>query len=152
MRALGVMVVAALLSACGGRAAHPDQDAEAKRFQAAAGQACVYVLPSPRVSEVTVFMDGRKIGTLGAGDYFRLDVAPGPHVLYVTRPTPLPAFLRDASDDLTIDVERDRCYFLGTAWRDVDKVVQEYRLYLERLPEDEGRRHVNVRWLLSPAK
>lgn len=152
MRILGVMLVAGMLSACAGKAADPGLDADAKLFQAQPDKACVYVLPSSRVSAVTILMDGRKLGTLEAGDYFRLDVAPGPHFLYVTRPGPLPSLRRETRDDLKIEVEAGRCYFLRTAWRGVDEVLHEFRLYLERMPESEGQQAVNVRWLVPAAQ
>ncbi|MBP1774980.1 MAG: hypothetical protein H6Q86_986 [candidate division NC10 bacterium] len=152
MRVLGVVLVAWVLSACAGKTADPGLDAEAKLFRAQTDKACMYVLPSSRVSTVTIFMDERKVGTLEAGDYFRLDVAPGTHVLYVARPSPLPTFTREKRDDLKIEVEAGRCYFLRTAWRGVDEVLHEFRLYLESMPDDEGRRAVNVRWLVPAAK
>ena len=152
MRVLGVVLVAWVLSACAGKTADPGLDAEAKLFRAQTDKACMYVLPSSRVSTVTIFMDERKVGTLEAGDYFRLDVAPGTHVLYVARPSPLPTFTREKRDDLKIEVEAGRCYFLRTAWRGVDEVLHEFRLYLESMPDDEGRQAVNVRWLVPAAK
>lgn len=151
MRTLGLVLVACLLSACASHPADPSLDAEAKLFRASAGKAYVYVLPSSRASAVTIFMDGRKVGTLGMGDYFRLEVAPGPHVLYVTRPGPLPTFLREAREDLQMQAEAGRCYFVRTAWTDAGETLQEFRLYLETMPENEGRRAVNVRWLALPA-
>jgi hypothetical protein len=152
MRVLGVMLVAGVLSACAGKAADPSLDAEAKLFRAQPDKACVYILPSSRVSAVTIFMDERKVGTLEAGDYFRLDVAPGTHLLYVTRPGPLPSLRREKRDDVKIEAEAGRCYFLGTAWRSVDEVLHEFRLYLERIPTGEGQRAVNVRWRVLPEK
>ena len=152
MRVLGAILVASLLSACAGKAGDPSLDAEAKLFRAQSDKACMYVLPSSRVSTVTIFMDGKKVGTLGAGDYLRLDVAPGTHVLYVMRPSPLPSFAREKKDDLTIAAETGRCYFLRTAWKQADDVLQEFRLYLEGMPENEGRQAVNVRWLVPSAK
>jgi hypothetical protein len=152
MRVLGVMLVAGALSACAGQTAAPSLDAEAKLFRAHADKACMYVLPSSRVSTVTIFMDERKVGTLETGDYLRLDVPPGAHVLYVMRPSPLPSFVREKKDDLTITLEAGRCYFLRTAWRAVEEVLQEFRLYLEEMPAGEGQQAVNVRWLVPPGK
>ena len=152
MRKLGVVLVAGMVSACAGHTADPSLDAEAKLFRAHTDKACIYVLPSSRVSSVTIFLDGRKVGTLDAGEYFRLDVAPGTHALYVTRPSPFPTFTREKRDDLKIEVQAGRCYFLRTAWKDADEVLQEFRLYLERMPENEGRQAVNVRWLVPSAK
>ncbi len=152
MRILGVVLVAGVLSACAGQTADPSLDAEAKLFRAHTDKACMYVLPSSRVSSVTIFMDERRIGTLESGNYLRLDVAPGTHVLYVMRPSPLPSFVREKKDDLTIAVEAGRCYFLRTAWKDVEEVLHEFRLYLEQMPDNEGQRAVNVRWLVPAAK
>jgi hypothetical protein len=152
MRVLGVMLVAVVLSACAGKTADPSLDADAKLFRPQSDKACMYVLPSSRVPTVTIFMDGKKVGTLGAGDYLRLDVAPGTHVLYVMRPSPLPSFVREKKGDLTIAVEAGRCYFLRTAWKAVDEVLQEFHLYLEEVPASEGQQAVNVRWLVPPEK
>jgi len=152
MRVLGVMLVAGVLSACAGHTADPSSDAEAKLFRAQSDKACMYVLPSSRVSTVTIFMDGRKVGTLGAGDYLRMDVAPGRHMLYVMRPSPFPSFTREKKEDLTIALEAGRCYYLRTAWKAVDEVLQEFRLYLEEMPASEGQQAVNVRWFVPPEK
>ena len=152
MRILGLVLVAGMLSACAAHTADPSLDAEAKLFRAHPDKACVYVLPPSRVSAATIVMDGRKVGTLGRGDYLRLDASPGTHVLYVTRPSPVPAFLREKRDDLKIVVEAGRCYFVRTAWRETDEVLQEFRLFLEQMPDDEGRRAVNVRWRVSPER
>jgi hypothetical protein len=152
MRILGVVLVAGALSACAGHTADSRLDTEAKLFRAHTDKACMYVLPSSRVSAVTIFMDGRKVGTLEAGDYFRLDVAPGTHVLHVTRSSPLPTFMREKRDDLKIEVEAGRCYFLRTAWKAVDEVLQEFHLYLEEIPAIDGQQAVNVRWLVPTAK
>jgi hypothetical protein len=148
MRALGVMLVVGILSACAGQTVDPSLDAEAKLFRAQPYKACMYVLPSSRDSTVAIFMDGRKVGTLGSGDYLRMDVAPGTRVLYVMRPSPLPSFAREKKDDLTIAVEAGRCYFLRTAWKAVEGVVQEFRLYLKEMPANEAQQAVNVRWLV----
>lgn len=152
MRALGVMLVAGVLSACAGKTADQSLDADAKLFRAQPDKACMYVLPSSRVATVTIFMDGKKVGTLGAGDYLRLDAAPGSRVLYVMRPSPFPSFAREKKDDLTIAAEAGRCYYLRTAWRPVEEVLHEFRLYLEEVPASEGQREVNVRWLVPPEK
>ncbi len=148
MRVLGIVLIAGVLSACAGKTADQGLDAEAKMFRAQPAKACMYILPSSRVSTVTIFMDEKKVGTLGAGDYLRMDVAPGTHVLYVMRPSPFPSFTRDKKDDLTIAAEPDRCYYLRTAWRPVEEVLREFRLYLEEIPAGEGQREVNVRWLV----
>lgn len=152
MRVVGVMLIVGVLSACAGQTVDPSLDAEAKLFRAQPDKACVYVLPSSRVPTVTIFMDGKKVGTLGAGDYLRLDVAPGTHLLYVMRPSPLPSFVREKKGDLTIAAEAGRCYFLRTAWKAVDEVLQEFHLYLEEVPASEGQQAVNVRWLVPPEK
>jgi hypothetical protein len=64
----------------------------------------------------------------------------------------LSTFTREKRDDLKIEVEAGRCYFLHTAWKAVDEVLQEFHLYLEEMPAGEGQQAVNVRWLVSPAK
>jgi hypothetical protein len=152
MRVLGVMLVAGMLSACAGQTVDPSLDAEAKLFRAQPDKACMYLLPSSGGETVAIFMDGRKVGTLGAGDYLRMDVAPGTRLLYVMRSSPLPSFAREKKDDLTIAMEAGRCYFLRTAWKAVDGVLQEFRLYLEELPAKEGQQAVNVRWLVPTVK
>jgi hypothetical protein len=148
MHALGVMLVVGMLSACAGQTVDPSLDAEAKLFRAQPDKACMYLLPSSGGSTVAIFMDGKKVGTLGAGDYLRMDVTPGTRVLYAMRPSPLPSFAREKKDDLTIAMEAGRCYFFRTAWKTVEGVLQEFRLYLEEMPADEAQQAVNVRWLV----
>jgi len=152
MRMLGLVLVAGLLSACASGRADPSLDANAKLFRAPADSACIYVVPSSNIAAVTVTMDGRKVGTLGMENYLRLEVTPGRHVLSVTRDTLVPAVVREKRDDVTVDVEAGHCYFLRTAWTDAGENWREYRVYWDRLSEDEGRRAVNVRWLMLPEK
>jgi hypothetical protein len=150
MRILGLVLVAWVLSACASGPADPSLDAEAKLFRAPADKACIYVVPSPRTQAVTITMDGRKVGTLAKENYLRLDVAPGRHVLGVTRAIPVPAFFRTTHDDVTVNAEADRCYFLRAAWTDSGETWREFRLYLDSMTDEEGRRAVNVLWRALP--
>jgi len=152
MRMLGLVFAAGLLSACASGRVDPNLDADAKLFRAPADSACIYVVPSSNIAAVTVALDGRKVGTLGMENYLRLEVTPGRHVLSVTRATLVPAVFRETRDDVTLDAEAGHCYFLRTAWTDAGENWREYRVYWDRMPEDEARRAVNVRWLMLPAK
>jgi len=150
MRILGLVLVTWVLWACASGPADPSLDAEAKLFRAPADKACIYVVPSPRTQAVTITMDGRKVGTIAKENYLRLDVAPGRHVLGVIGASPVPAFLRTSQDDATVNAEAGQCYFLRTAWTDAGETWREFRLYLDSMPEDEGRRAVNVLWRALP--
>lgn len=149
MRILGLVLVTWMLSACAGGPANQSLDAEAKLFLPPADKACIYVVPSFRTSGFTVSMDGRKVGTLGNENYFRLDVAPGPHVLSVTHASLVP-FVREPRDDVTVDAEVGHCYYLRTAWKEAEGDWRQFRVYWERLSDQEGRRAVNVLWLTQP--
>ena len=48
--------------------------------------------------------------------------------------------------------ERGRCHVLRPAWTDVEEPLQEFRVYLERIREEEGQQEVKVRWIRSPPK
>ncbi len=150
MRILGVVLVAVVLSACASGRSDPDRDAEAKSFRPPADTAWFYIVPSSNLASVTVTLDGRKVGTLGIENYLRLEVAPGQRALSVARANIASAVFRETRDNITIVAEAGRCYFLRTAWTDVGTTWREYRVYWERLTDDEGRREVNVRWLASP--
>jgi hypothetical protein len=149
---LGVLLIVSLLSACASRPVEADRDAEAKLFRPPADQACVYIVPSSNVTMVSVSVDGRQIAALGNENYLRLELTPGRHNLSVARSSILPAVLRETPRDLTLDAEPGRCYFLRTAWTDVEPGWRDYHVYWETLNEEEGRRAVNVRWLLLPPR
>ena len=152
MRILGLVLVACVVQACASGPADPSLDAEAKLFRAPVDKACIYVVPSPRAQAVTITMDGRKVGTLAKENYLRLDVAPGRHALGVTRASPVPTFFRATRDDMTVNAEAGRCYFLRAAWTDSGETWREFRLYLAIMTEDEGRRAVNVLWRALPVQ
>jgi hypothetical protein len=150
MRLLGLVLVAGVLSACAGASVDSDRDAEAKLFRAPADKACIYVMPTTTIPAVAVAMDGRRIGKLEAENYFRLDVAPGRHVLSVTPPSLMPALFRETGDGVAVDTEAGRCYFLRTVWADDPQRWRQFRVFLERVTEAEGQRDVNVRMLTLP--
>jgi hypothetical protein len=50
------------------------------------------------------------------------------------------------------DCERGRFHVLRPAWTDVEEPLQEFRVYLARIREDEGQQEVKVRWIRSPTK
>ena len=147
-----LVLVAALLSACASGRADPSLDADAKLFRAAVNSASIYIVPSSNIANVVVTLDGRKVGTLPMENYLRLEVAPGRHVLSVSRDTLVPAVLRETRDDVTVDAEAGHCYFLRTAWTDAGENWREFRVYWESMTESEGQRAVNVRWLTLPQK
>jgi len=152
MRILGVVLLAGVLSACASNRADPSLDAEAKLFRAPADKASIYVIPSSNIAAVTVAMDGRKVGTLTMENYLRVEVAPGRHVLSVSRAALVPLVFREPRDDVAVEAEAGHCYFLRAAWKDAGESLREFRVYWDRMTEDEGRRAVNVRWLMPPAK
>jgi hypothetical protein len=149
MRPVGLVFVAWMLSACASAPADPSLDAEAKQYRAPADKACIYVVPSSGTPSVAISMDGRKVATLSVEQYLRLDVAPGRHVLDVTRASALPAVLR-TTREVTVDTEAGHCYFLRTALPVSGEEWREFRVRLERMNEDEGQRAVNVRWRAVP--
>jgi len=146
------MLVAGVLWACASVSVDPSRDAEAKLFRASADKACIYVVPTNTIPAVTVTMDGRKIGTLEAEYYFRLDVSPGRHILSVAPPSIMPALFRETGDGVAVDTEMGRCYFLRTVWREDPQRLRQFRVFLERVAETEGHREVNVRMLTLPGK
>ena len=150
MRVLGLVLVAWTLSACAGSPADRSLDAAAKLFHAPADQACIYVVPINARSEVTVTMDGRKIGRLVEANFVRLEVPPGRHVLYVTPPSLLPVITRETHEDLTLETEAGHCYFLRAVSAEDEGRWRQFRVYLERMTEAEGQREVNVRRLALP--
>ena len=152
VRLLGLALVAGLLSGCATGSANQTLDAEAKQFQARADTACIYVVPSNSDTAVTVLLDGRTVATLDAMSYLRLDVPPGRHVLAVTRAGLLPGFLREAPETLPAEVEADRCYFFRALWREDEKSLRSYRVYLARVTAAEGEREINIRNLVLPSK
>jgi hypothetical protein len=150
MRVIGVVLIAWVLSACASGRADQSLDAEAKAFRAPADKAWIYIVPSSNIAEVAITLDGRKVGTLAMEHYLRLEVAPGRHVLSVARARLAPIVFRDAGGDVVVEAEAGRCYFFRTAWTDVGATSREYRVFWDRMTEDEGRREVNVRWLTAP--
>ncbi len=152
MRLLALVLVAEVLSGCATEPASPTLDAEAKRFQARADSACIYVVPSNSATAVTVLLDGRTVATLEDATYLRLEVPPGQHVLAVSRSSLLPAALRETPETLPVEAEAGQCYFLRTLWREDERGWRTYQVYLARVPAAEGEREIAIRRLILPSK
>ena len=154
MRLIALFLAAGMLAGCAGvPTTGPDLDAAAKAFHASEGKAAIYIIPSFGASEVTVTMDGRKVGRLAPTQFLLLDVPPGRHVLYVTFAGLLwEALPREKSDDLTMDVALGQCYFLRTIWTEENRTWSHPRSYLESMKEEEGRQAVLLRTYTPPLK
>ena len=152
MRGCGLVLVAAMMSACASAPAGLDLDADAKLFRAPADKGCIYVVPSASRATVAVGLDGRKVATLDMRNFLRLEVAPGRHVLSVARTSLVPVLLREPRDEMIVEAEAGRCSFLRTVWRQDADGLHQFRVYWERVTEEEGRRDVNVRTLVLPAR
>ena len=150
MRLFGLVLVAGMVSACASASVDANRDAEAKLFRASADKACIYVVPTTTIPAVTVTLDGRKVGTLEAEYYFRLDVSPGRHILSVAPPSLIPVLFRETGDGVAVDTEAGRCYFLRTVWTEDPQRWRQFRVFLERVNEADGQREVNVRMLTLP--
>ena len=147
-----LVLVAAVLSACASTPAGPELDAQAKLFRAPTDKGCIYIVPSPSTASVAITVDGRKVATLDMRNFLRLEVSSGRHVLTVARTSPLPFVFREPRDDLALEAEAGRCYFLRTVWRQDANSLQQFRVFWERLTEQEGQREVNVRSLAVPTE
>jgi len=152
LRLLGLVLVAELLSGCATKAANLILDEEAKRFQARADTACIYVVPSNSATAVAVLLDGRTVATLEDATFLRLEVSPGRHVLAVTSASILPGFLRETPETLSLDAEAGQCYFLRVLWREDERGRQPFRVYLARVTSAEGEREIAIRRLILPTQ
>lgn len=150
MRVLGLVLVAGVLSACASASVDSSRDAEAKLFRAPQDKACIYIVPTNTISAVSITMDGRKVGTLEAANFWRLDVSPSRHVLSVAPAGLMPVVFRETRDNLAVDTEVGHCYFLRTVWTEDSQRWRQFRVFLERVTEAEGQREVNVRMLTLP--
>jgi hypothetical protein len=150
VRLLGLVLVAWALSACATGPADSTLDAEAKRFQPRADEACIYVVPSINFTAITVALDGRKVATLEETNFLRLDVPPGRHVLAVSPASLLPTFLRETPDTLTLEAEAGHCYYLRALWREAERGWRPFRVYWAPVPQAEGQREINIRKLILP--
>ncbi len=152
VRLLALVLVAEVLSGCATKPADLTLDVEAKRFQARADTACIYVVPSNSGTAVSVLLDGRGVATLEDTTYLRLEVPPGRHVLAVSRESLLPGFLRESPEPLLLEAEAGQCYFLRALWREDEASWQSYRVYLARVSAAEGEREIVIRSLILPIK
>jgi hypothetical protein len=152
VRLLALVLVADVLSGCATGPASPTLDAEAKRFQARADTACIYIVPSNSATAVAVLLDGRTVATLEDATYLRLEVPPGQHVLAVSRSSLLPTVLRETPETLPVEAEAGQCYFLRALWREEEGSGRSYRVYLARVPAAEGEREIAIRRLILPRK
>ena len=154
MRLIALLLAAGMLAACAGvPTAGSDLDGAAKAFSASEGKAAIYIIPSFSASEVTVTLDGRKVGRLVPAQFLLLDVPPGRHALYVTFAGLLwEALPREKNDDLTMDVAAGQCYFFRTIWTEENRKWSHPRSYLESMKEEEGRQAVLVRTYTPPLK
>ena len=65
LRLIALFLAAGMMASCAGvPTAGSDLDDAAKTFRAPEGKAAIYIIPSFSSSEVTITMDGRKVGRL----------------------------------------------------------------------------------------
>jgi hypothetical protein len=154
MRLIALLLAAGMLASCAGvPTAGSDLDIAAKAFRASEGMAAIYIIPSFGASEITVTLDGRKVGRLVPAQFLLLDVPPGRHVLRVTLAGLLwEAVSREKNDDLTMDAAAGQCYFLRTISTEENRKWSHPRIFLESMKEEEGRQSVLVRTYTSPLK
>jgi hypothetical protein len=152
VRLLGLVLVAELLSGCATKAANLTLDEEAKRFEARADTACIYVVPSNSATTVAVLLDGRAVATLEDATFLRLEVPPGRHVLAVSPASVLPRFLRETPETLPLEAEAGQCYFLRALWREDERGRRAFRVYLVRVTAAEGQREIAIRRLILPTQ
>ena len=153
MRLIALLLAAGMLAACAGvPTAGSDLDEAAKTFRASEGKAAIYIVPSSSTVDVTVTLDGQKVGRLATAQFLLLDVPPGRHVLHLTMAGLWGTLPRGKGDELTLDAAAGQCYFLRTVWTDEDRRWSHPRVYLEAMKEEEGRQSVLIRTLASPPK
>jgi len=81
-----LLLVSTLLAGCASTPqATPERDAEAKRFLTVSGEATIYLyrpdFPTFDQSDPSVYVDGRLIGTVLPGSFFRFAAPPGTRVI-----------------------------------------------------------------------
>jgi hypothetical protein len=127
-RFISILIVA--LAGCAPLPPSP-QDIEAKRFEAVAGKAVVYVVRQyPDISRdvATLMLDDRMMGSTYPGTYFRWVLDPGRHVIR--------GYAADAGG-ITLDVQPDHIYF-------IQQSVSEFfngfaQSFFQLVPEPYGR-------------
>ena len=136
-RALGgvlVLLAAALFSGCASvPMASAEADAAAKRFEAPAGKATIYVYRNEVLGgaiALTVALDGRVIGRTGPKTFFALDVNPGAHEI---------SSISENTSTLKLDTVAGRTYFV---WQEVKMGLWQPRSQLQQTDEATGRKAV----------
>lgn len=135
----------AILAGCASVPKAPEAaDSAAKSFQVAPDKANLYVFRKPAVAgsavAVQVSVDGRMLGSTGAGTYFLVRLDPGTHVVSSFTPESAPA--------LTLTVEAGRNYFVE---QKTHFGLANARTSLHELSESEGRAAVMKCRLLASA-
>ena len=126
-----LLLVALLIAACAStpQASH-ERDADAKQFATHPNAGTIYVYRSPFDSredeDATLFIDGRIIGQTLPGGYFRIDSAPGRHVLHGTGPD---------LGQVALETRPGELYF-------VELTVKGRHSQFRLVPEATGRRQV----------
>lgn len=134
----GTIALLMLLAACAPLPPTP-QDIAAKKFEAAPGQAVIYLVrESPDLSYLTapVVLNGELIGSTQAGTYFRLEVPPGRHEIR--------GFAADTGS-IRLDVQADRIYFVRQRVGGDFRTTNPNSIF-SLIGENEGRAAVMRSW------
>ena len=136
-RALGgvaVLLAATFFAGCASvPMASAEADAAAKRFEAPAGKATIYVYRNEILGgaiALTVALDGRVVGRTGPKTFFALDVAPGAHEI---------SSITENTSTLKFNASAGKTYFV---WQEVKMGMWQPRSQLQQVDEATGRKAV----------
>ena len=145
-RSMALLLAGAALIVMSGCAsvpmASPDQDAEAKKFDAPPAKSRIYVYRNESFGGaiyMTVSLDGRIMGRSAAQTFFVWDVAPGKHTVS--------SHAEDVSM-VTLETAAGKSYYL---WQEVKMGLWMARSLLQQVDEKTGRAGVLECQLAAPS-
>ena len=129
-----VFVLSAICSACASvNLADPNDDLAAKTFSVADGKSNIYTYRNEDVilnTDVSIEVDGKKMGSTGPRTYILATVSPGKHTVVASG---------ENTEKLEVTTEAGKNYFV---WLEIRFGVVTNRGHLHLVPKEEGEKGV----------
>ncbi|MEX0960080.1 MAG: DUF2846 domain-containing protein [Burkholderiales bacterium] len=143
VRFIALVAALSLLGACASvPMASPEEDMQAKQFEASPDQSRIYVYRNENFGgaiRISITLDGRMMGQTAAKTYFMWNVTPGPHTI---------SCVGENTASLNIDARPGSSHFV---WQEMKMGLWSARCALHDVDSEKGREAVLSTKLIQSA-